>query len=208
MKSLNFGIRCKSSCNCAAGWIRVFRRGDVYGVHKKKVSKVQRQLEPEEKNVIPRKRSRADADDSPENGGANSDLPEGVPPTKKAATGGGGPRPFSLKTPRLQAVAAAGRSAAPVRVPPTAHVATMSSYRVVYDASQPLGFYCEARVVAGKRVCIVTSVCPSGQSRQKSPLVQEGTWSKPRNLRKLQGHVQVELYSLSLSFRLIFCVFS
>ena len=182
VQSLNFGMRCKASCNCEAGWIRVFRRGDVYGTTKKAGLKGRRQLEPEEKNAIPRKRSRGETDSLPEIGGANADCSTGAPPAKKADTGGEKSQPFSLRTPRLQAVAA-GRSIAPVRAPPTAHAANRSVYRVVYDANQPLGFYCETRIVGGKRVCIVTSVCPSGQSRQKSPLIHEGTWSKSRKAR-------------------------
>ena len=171
-KALNFGMTCKESCDCAAGWIRVFRRGDVYGKTKEKsnTKKARKQPEPEERNVIPRKRSRTDA--SIEDSTSVQSNP--APPQKKPA--------FALKSSQLQKNAA-GRGSVPASA--SAHLssgkvsACLRPYRVAYNVLQPLGFYCVTRTIAGRQVCVLTSICPTGQSRQRNPLIQEGTCGKP-----------------------------
>ena len=156
-KSLALGMRCTPSCNCESGWIRVFHRGDENGASKRK----QKQSGPEERNIIPRKRARLDVGDY---------HVTCAKATDEVAT-------FSYKTSLPQRVFTEGSSTS-ARAPSPVDIAHMSSYKVDFDSTQPLGFYCETRGVAGKRVCVVTSVYNYGQCRQKSNLIQAGSWSK------------------------------
>jgi len=77
------------------------------------------------------------------------------------------------------------------------------AYSFTFDVAQPLGFYCVTdRCMTDRSSCVITSVCPSGQSKQKTTLIQKGTCGKN------SGMFVYEIVEANLVFPLTLIVLS
>ena len=149
-----FGNQCNNDCMCGAGWKLVFNCGNGNNAMSKAKGKKTQQRTNNRNPAVPRKRAANDRN-------GDSAAPvflEGisVPPKKKIKSSS----------------SVASEATNPKHPKPSSNLV---SYSVTYDASQPLGFFCITKQHEGKSICVIKSLHPAGQSKQKSELVQEGT---------------------------------
>ena len=178
LQQLRFGSHCAEGCDCASGWQRVFKKGDVLNAPQRRGERKRCRQPAEESDEmprVPRKASRAHLSGcTADNASEITDCAHN--PTAPTLQPHQNDDTSSINSKRHEIVSRNRLSDQ-----------TTEPFIISFDAQLPLGFCCVTltKPHPDSLVCEIVSVDPRGEAKKKNRLVQKGTYGKLADVHNL-----------------------
>ena len=196
LQQVLFGSHCAEECDCASGWQRVFRKGDVLNAPPRQGD---------------RKRLRAPAGDHAE----MPRVPRKAPRTHHGQSNANitsettdlAQNPYRSGYTRLETTSITHKryESLPRGTPPSqaGPLLDTGSFNLSFDTQRALGFYCVTDHRLNRRVCKIVSVDSRGATRKMNTLVQKGTCGKLGGVQNCFQSISVSCFDWLCHYRLL-----